>query len=313
MIKTGVIGVGRMGRNHARIYGEMGNLVGVCDSFRDVADVVAKKLGTKAYSDIDEFLELSGVEAVSIATHTSDHFQSANKCMEKGVHVLLEKPICATVEEAEKLISIARENGVTFTVGHIERHNPVVNLTREQLDAGRIGQIISICAVRASPFPARIADVGVIMDIGIHDLDVVRNFAGAGVRTISAMATRNRHSSHEDQAHILLGFENGILSHIDVNWLSPMRIRKMRITGTEGLAEMDYLEQRLCIYHPDGTREELAAEPGESLGAEIIDFLDSITGKKSPLVSPADALAALEMAKACEMSYRNNEVIFMQQ
>ena len=116
MIKTGVIGVGRMGRNHARIYGEMGNLVGVCDSFRDVADVVAKKLGTKAYSDIDEFLELSGVEAVSIATHTSDHFQSANKCMEKGVHVLLEKPICATVEEAEKLISIARENGVTGTI-----------------------------------------------------------------------------------------------------------------------------------------------------------------------------------------------------
>jgi len=313
MVKTGVIGVGRMGRNHARIYGEIGGLVGVCDSNRDAADAAARDFGTRAYYDQDEFLERSGVEAVSIVTHTSDHFSSASKCMGKGVHVLLEKPICANVEEAEKLILIARENGVTFTVGHIERHNPVVKLTKGQVDAGRIGRIISICAVRASPFPARIADVGVIMDIGIHDLDVVRSFAGAGVRTISAMATRNKHSSHEDQAHILLGFDNGILSHIDVNWMSPMRIRKMRITGTEGLVEMDYLEQRLCIYLPDGTSEELAAEPGESLGAEIIDFLDSVSGKKSPLVTPEDALMALEMAIGCEMSYRNNEVIFMQQ
>ena len=312
MAKTGVIGVGRMGRNHARIYGEMGNLVGVCDSNRDAADVAARDFGTMAYYDLDEFLERSGVEAVSIVTHTSDHFQSANKCIERGIHVLLEKPICATVEEAERLISTARKNGVTFTVGHIERHNPVVKLTKEQLDAGKIGRIISICAVRASPFPERIADVGVILDIGIHDLDVVRSFAGVRVRTISAMASRNRHSSHEDQAHILLGFDNGVLSHIDVNWMSPMRIRKMRITGTEGLAEMDYLEQRLYIHLPDGTREELSAEPGESLRAEICDFLDSIWKKRTPLVIPEDALAALVMAKACEMSYRNNEVIFMQ-
>ena len=134
MAKTGVIGVGRMGRNHARIYGEMGNLIGVCDSNRDAADAAARDFGTMAYYDLDEFLERSGVEVVSIVTHTSDHFQSASKCMERGIHVLLEKPICATVEEADRLISMARENGVTFTVGHIERQS------RGQADQGAVGR-----------------------------------------------------------------------------------------------------------------------------------------------------------------------------
>ena len=312
MIKTGVIGVGRMGLNHVRIYSRMGGLAGVCDSDPEKVRAVADEFSCAAYRDPETFLRESGVELVSIATPTSMHFEMAKEALEAGVNVLLEKPICATVEEGRRLIDVSKSSGAVLSVGHIERYNPVVRLTKDVLDGGRIGSVISVNAIRASPFPPRITDVGVIMDIGIHDIDLVRYFIGSDVVTVAALASQSRHPTYEDSAHILLGFESGCISHINVNWMTPKKIRKLYLIGSEGFAEADLMARTLLVTNPDGSSEILSAKKENALEKEIEDIMEAIsTGSPCTSMTPEDALAALGIAKACEEAYRSCNCIQM--
>jgi UDP-N-acetylglucosamine 3-dehydrogenase len=228
MLRTGVIGVGSMGQNHARIYSELAYLTGVADLDRNMVKKVAERYSTKYYTDYKKLLK--NVDAVSIAVPTVLHYKVAMDAISAGKHVLIEKPICNNIMDGKKLIQRADEQGVVLSIGHIERHNPVVRFIKEALKKKRFGSVVSIAARRVSSFPSRIKDVGVILDIGIHDIDVIRYLAGSEIKTVYALAGKTGNTKFDDHANILLSFNNNISGFIEINWLTPMKVRNLSLT-----------------------------------------------------------------------------------
>ena len=243
MLKVGVIGVGSMGQNHARIYSELGNLVGVHDAFPDSAKHVAKRLGTKMFDSVDDLLD--SVDAVSICTPTTSHFGVAKKAIELGKAALVEKPFTGDETQARMLCEMAEANKVTLASGFVERFNPVVKATKESLSSGKFGRLVSIGSRRVSSYPNRIRDVGVIKDLAIHDVDVIRYITGMEVRSICALGGKMKCPQYEDHANFLMGLGDSVTATLEVNWLTPMKVRKVSLTCSSGFAQMDYMDQSL--------------------------------------------------------------------
>jgi len=319
MLKLGVIGTGSMGKNHVRVCSELENveLIGVADVNREVAKKVAKKFDTTAFFDYKELL--SKAEAVIIATPTVTHHKIATDAINSGKHVLVEKPICNKIEEAEDLIKKAEKENLVLAVGHIERHNPAVKFIKDAMDKKNFGELITLTSKRVSSFPGRIRDVGVIFDFGVHDIDVMRWLAGE-VKSVYAKAGRfNKRIKYEDYANIVLNFENGICGIIEVNWLTPMKIRKLFLTCSENFVEVDYINQSITIsssyfrkfneadlYHVpiQYNMNHITLEKKEPLKNEIEDFVSAIENNKKPLADGEDGLMALKIAEAAARSYK---------
>ena len=174
MLNVGVIGLGTMGQNHVRVYSEIANLIGVADTDEGSLSAITKRFNVKGYPDYHDLLNNEDLQAVSISTPTSTHFELANEFIKAGKHVLVEKPICGDSEKARMLVENAKKENVILAAGFIERHNPVVGLTKNLIEKKQFGDVISISSRRVSSFPSRIKDVGVILDLGIHDIDVIR-------------------------------------------------------------------------------------------------------------------------------------------
>jgi len=256
MLRVGVIGVGSMGQNHARLYAEMGCLAGVNDAVPDLALKVAKRLNATAYRSIGELLH--NVDAVSICTPTTSHFAVAQEALRLGKAVLVEKPFTGDEEQARRLCEIAEENGVTLASGFVERFNPVVKATKDALAAGKFGHLVSISSRRVSSFPTRVRDVGVIKDLAIHDIDVIRYITGLEVRSIYALGGKTNGTEFEDHANLLMEMDGAVIANIEVNWLTQMKVRKVSLTCTSCFAEMDYIGQSLeyssaCLHELDLT------------------------------------------------------------
>lgn len=238
-----MIGVGSMGQNHARIYSEMGCLEGVYDAFQESADRISRKLDTKAYPDVIKLLE--NVDALSICTPTTTHFETARQAIEMERSVLVEKPFTGDVVKARELCELAENKGVTVASGFVERFNPVVEATKNAVSSGRFGSVVSIAARRVSSFPSRIRDVGVVMDLAIHDIDVIRYLSDKSVESVYALGGKMANDHFEDHAVILLGLEGGATGMVEVNWLTPMKVRNVTLTCSNGVALMDYIDQSL--------------------------------------------------------------------
>ncbi len=312
-----------MGKNHARVLSEISNLVGVADPDKKAGESVSKKTGAKHFEDYNDLLK-EDVEAICIAAPTEMHFEIANKVIDKGIHLLVEKPMCLTLEDSEKLVQLAKDAGLTLAVGHIERHNPVVGFTKKALQAGAYGEAIALAARRVSSFPARIKDVGVIMDLGIHDVDVMRHLLGSEVESVFTQGRRRKHEVFEDHANILLDFENGTTGFVEVNWLTPMKVRRLSLTCSKNFVELDYVKQSLVIsssslgefdpfnlyqVHLEYDIRRVSIRKEEPLKNELKDFLDAITGKKEPLVSGADGLQTMRVVMAAAESSRTKRRI----
>ena len=217
----------------------------------------------------------------------------------------------------------AKEN-LTLAVGHIERYNPVISFVKELINKDHLGELISIKSKRVSNFPGRIKDVGVILDFGVHDIDIMRYLAGE-VRTVYATAAKfNKKINFEDHADIMLTFDNGISGVIEVNWLTPIKIRKLNLTCSKKFVEIDYIQQSICISSSTITNVNednlynipiqshtnyISLERKEPLRNEIEDFLKSIESGTKPLVTGYDGLQAIKIANAANRSYKNREVI----
>jgi len=325
MLRTGVIGVGSMGQNHARIYYENANLVGVADLNKEAVKKVTERYNTKYYTDHKKLLK--NVDAVSIAVPTVLHYKVAMDAIEAGKHILIEKPICDNVVDGEKLVKRADEQGVVLAVGHVERHNPVVRFAKEALKKKRFGNVISIAARRVSLYPARIKDVSVVLDIGIHDIDVIRYLTGSEIKTVYALAGKTGNTKFEDYANILLSFNNNISGFVEVNWLTPMKVRKLSLTCTKNFVEADYMNQSVRISSSklvgydvtdlfktsfEFDEREMFLKKEEPLKNEIIDFMNAIKKKRKPLVTGNDGLKALQIALAAERSYKEGKQISME-
>lgn len=299
-IRTAVIGVGYLGLFHAEKFAQLpeSDLVGVVDTSGPRAEEVAAKVGTTAYTDFRELLDK--VDAVSIVVPTQYHFEVARAFLERGVHVLLEKPITTTVAEAEELIRLAEEKGAVFQVGHLERFNPVIVGLKGLLTGPRF-----IESIRIAPFKPRGTDVNVVLDLMIHDIDIIQTIVGSPVKQISSIGAPV-FTDEEDIANARIQFENGCVANVTASRISLKSERKMRIFQSDSYISVDFQNKKLAVFRkgsgemfpgvPKVDMEETSFEQGDALMAEIASFLDCVRTGAKPVVSGQDGKRALETA-----------------
>lgn len=325
-LKAAVVGIGAMGRNHARVYADLEDvsLVGIADPDEQAARKVARRYGGSVYTDFRRLLQNETPELVTIAVPTVDHCETALAAIEAGVHVLIEKPLAYTIGEGEAVIRAAEEAGVKLMVGHIERFNPAVTALKERLH--ELGRVFQIDARRQGPFPARIKDVGVVIDLAVHDLDVMRFVTGAEVTRVYAETERRIHSSHEDLLSGLLRLDDGTVGTLTINWLTPTKIRELYVTGENGMFRVDYLTQDLYFFEnattptgewpfrylrgvSEGRMIRHVVLKKEPLQAELEAFIATVRGEIPVPVSGRDGLRVLELAQAIVASGQQHHVV----
>ncbi len=324
-MRVGVVGVGSMGQNHARVYSEIAELVGVVDADATVGKRVAIRTKTAYFPTVKALLD-EGVEAASVAVPTNLHANIARELIDAGVHVLVEKPLAGTVDEARKIVRRAESKGVVLAAGHIERHNPVVAFAKSALEAGEFGDLVTAAARRVSNLPTRVRDVGVILDLGIHDVDVLRYVVGSPVVSVYASGGRRVHQTFEDHATMLLNFANGVTGFVEVSWLTPMKVRKFALTCLKNFVEVDYTDQSVLIssstlekYDPSDLYQlsfhfdtrQVAVQKEEPLKRELEDFLTAIREKRLPLVPGGDAIETLRVCEAAVSSQREHKLVWL--
>jgi UDP-N-acetylglucosamine 3-dehydrogenase len=294
-----VIGAGFWGRNHVRVFNELPEtkLKGICDVDIKRAKKIAAQFGVEAYGDSEKLLSRSDIDAVSICTWTTTHAAEALKAIEAGKHVLVEKPIADTVEEARKIVRFAKRHGRNLMVGFIERFNPSIQRAKVLLEKGKVGDLVSASAKRVSQWPERVGDVGVVKDYAIHEIDIARKIFGEDPVAVYASVGSLRHSKFEDYAQIMLTFKRGKTAFIEANWLTPNKIRKLFITGSDAILSLDYLTQGITIETLE-TQVTPRYNWKEPLKLELQNFAQSVLKDKEPEVTGVDGLKALAIAEA---------------
>jgi predicted dehydrogenase len=313
-LRIGLAGLGSMGRNHLRILASRADirLAAIADP---VADALAAAVATSGAQAFDEPLAMiaeAELDALVIAAPTTSHVPLALAAIQRNIAVLVEKPLAESAEEGERIVIAARERGVPVQVGHVERFNPAVLELGRLLKDGWLSSIYSIASRRAGPFPDRIRDVGVTIDLATHDADILSWIAGERPSRVYAETAQRIHASHEDLLFGLLHFPSGATGMLDVNWLTPAKRRQLIVVGEEGMFELDYLTQRLTFtratdttnprliggYAPtfEGDVAELPVVSGEPLAAEIEAFLRVVREGGRPLVDAEDGLWAVAIA-----------------
>ncbi len=292
-VKAAVVGVGHIGREHARIYSTLEDVefVGVYDINHSVAQRVAHHCQTRAFSHLEELFDV--VDCVSIATPTSTHYEVALPFLQRGRSVLIEKPITNSLETAQALVGAARRSGAILQVGHIERFNPVLRSLQNLLTHPRF-----IEAHRLSPYPGRSTDIGVVLDLMIHDLDVILCLVQSPVVSIDAVGVPVL-SQSEDIANARLRFANGCIANVTTSRISTDKLRKIRIFQQDAYISLDYQNQTGEIYRKVGysiTREKVPVIKEEPLRLEIQSFVQCVKNKAHPVVSGEQGSAALEVA-----------------
>ena len=301
--RVGVVGVGHIGKNHARLYAELssGRFTAIYDTDRAVAEARAAEFGVKAVASLEEFAE--EVDAASVATPTSTHFEIARELLGRGKHLLVEKPIADNTAHASELAELAAARGLVLQVGHVERFNPVLSALEKRLTNPRF-----IEAHRLAPYPNRSTDIGVVLDLMIHDLEIILHLVRSPVETIDAVGVPVL-SRREDIANARIRFENGCVANITSSRISPEQMRKIRVFQEDVYLSLDYQNQSGEMYRrtPEGLqRHEVEIEREEPLKRELVAFIECAATGRAPKVSGFQAAAALELA--VEITRRINSV-----
>jgi len=299
-LKAAVIGLGEMGQHHARVYAQMEDvtLVAVCDSDETRLRNITRTWGGKPFTDYWAMLVDQKPDVVSVAVPTSQHLEAGNASLVAGCHVLVEKPIAATVKDAWLLIGTAIVEKRILAVGHIERCNPIVSATKAVIDAGDLGQIYRITTRRVGPSPKRIRDVGVTLDLATHDLDVMRYLIQSEPLFVQAELQFQAHSGLDDGVAALVRFENGVVGVLECDWLSCAKDRRLTITGSLGVWEANYLTQTAMMRASPTSQASFNVPQEEPLLVELRSFVAAVRGEGRPAATGEDGLRALEMAMA---------------
>jgi len=327
-LKVAVVGVGNMGRNHVRNYFEMKEveLVGVCDTDEKIGRKIAKTFKTKFYKDYKKLIEKEHPDAVSIAVPTTFHKRVALYFIKNKISVLIEKPIAPTFPDAEDIIRAAKKAGVILSVGHIERFNPAVIKLKELVKNGDLGDILSIVVKRVGLFPPQVKDVNVITDLAVHDLDIVTSIIAKDPISVLATGGGSLTKGRDDHAEIFLDYGK-FGCFLQVNWVTPIKIRTLSVTGTKGYAELNYVTQKLSLYksnykrkQPKGFKEfvikfgepekiNLRIKKAEPLKLELIDFIHSVRQNSNPTVTGEEGAKAVALSQLVKESIKNNKNI----
>ncbi len=314
MIKVGVIGVGQMGQHHARNYSSMRGvkLVAISDTNPEKKKI-ADEYGCKFYNSYVEMLKNEDIDAVSIVVPSSLHHEVSLEIINRGKHLLIEKPIAEKIEKAEEIIKAAREKNVKLMVGHIERFNPAIKRVKEIIGSGYIGEIVSIVSRRVGGYPKNLLENNVITDLAVHDIDIFNYFLGKEPVSVYCHNVKTSDSSRINSAEILIDYGSaGCISQ--VNWITPTKIRTISITGTLGHIEVNNITQEISIYQNNQSQifknfDDYVLKFGspiiqkievngreEPLRLELEAFINSITKNEEPPISGEDGLKALKIA-----------------
>jgi predicted dehydrogenase len=317
--RVGVIGTGHIGRLHTRILSEIAGQEFACvyDSNQSAAKEVAAQFGVRAAATLEDFM--ASVDAATVATPTPFHFDLGRALLSAGKHVLIEKPITETTEHAEQLVALAQSKGLALQVGHVERYNPVLSALESRLNHPRF-----IESHRLSPYPNRSTEIGVVLDLMIHDLEIVLHLVRSPVVSIDAVGVPVL-SKSEDIANARLRFQNGCVANLTVSRVSPERLRKIRVFQEDAYLSLDYMRQEGFVYRlaeahlkessllsklfasNESTlvsefagrkimREPVPIEKGEPLKRELADFLECARSGGQPKVGGREGSAALALA-----------------
>jgi UDP-N-acetylglucosamine 3-dehydrogenase len=307
-MRVGVIGAGAMGQNHIRTYARMKDveLVGISDVDPVRVEALAKQYGARGFTDYNEMLKLD-LDAVSVVVPTTLHKKVALDIISAGSSLLVEKPIADTLDNAEAITYAAESAGVTLMIGHIERFNPAVSNMKQIIESGKLGKVVSISTSRVGPYNPRIRDVGVILDIGVHDIDIISYLYNCRVSEVYAIAGKEIHT-FEDHASIFLRYAGDRAGVVETNWLTPHKTRKFTVIGTEGVAYGDYIEQSVTI-HDKEMVSDVKIDKKEPLACELESFLDACKHHATPVTTGADGIHALNVAIAAIESYKTRAMV----
>ncbi|RJS90102.1 gfo/Idh/MocA family oxidoreductase [Candidatus Bathyarchaeota archaeon] len=309
-LRIAVIGAGFWGKNHIRVLSELqqAELVAVCDVNKQRATAIAEKYGIKPYTSSRELYKKESFDAVSICVWSTELFKESMEALNAGKHVFVEKPMASRVEEAEKMLETAESAGLHLTVGFIERFNPAVVRLKKAIDEGEIGQSVSATGKRVSKWPERIGDVGVVKDTAIHDIDLMRYIFEEDPVSVYARAGSLRHRRFEDYAQVMLAFPSGKSAFLEANWLTPYKVRRLTVTGSEAIITIDYITQKITIETSNKTLIP-RYEWKEPLKLELQHFVESVLNKNNLIVTGLDGVKALKIAEAILESAEKNRLI----
>jgi UDP-N-acetylglucosamine 3-dehydrogenase len=309
-MRVGVVGTGGWGKNHLRVFNELGVLGCLCDIDPVRAEQWSAKYGCKAYTDLIKMLSIESLDAVTICTPSSTHFSVASKTLEKKINTFVEKPMTATSADGQKLVEIAKDSGVFLTVGFIERFNPAVVDAKKAIKEKTLGDPLLLEFHRENKWAGRITDVGIVADTSVHDIDTARWIFDEEPGVVFARVGSVMSETREDFAAITLGFKGKKTAFIVSNWVTPKRLRQLSIACTQGVISLDFITQEIRFDDSKGTTIP-RRDVREPLTAEMDAFLDSLRNHKAPLVKPSDGLNNTIIAEAALASSSSGMPIYL--
>src|SRR5438445_7358023 len=309
-VGVGVIGTGFWGENQVRILRQsrMADLVAVCEKDEKRAQEIGDQYVVPWHTDLNKFLRLPTLDAVTVCTPTKTHLRVGSLAIEAGKHLLVEKPMTGEERSAEKLVKSAQKTGVKLLVGFIERFNPGVRAVKKMLSQHTVGDVIIATGRRVARWPIRIGDVGVVKDTAIHDIDAMRYLLEEEVAAVFAQTGSLRTHSYEDYAEIILRFKQGTTGFIDANWLTPRKVRTLIITGSDATISLDYITQEITVENSERLVKPYTpwAEP---LKLELENFITTIIRDGEEAPSGQDALKAIRVCDAALRSGKSKTLV----
>jgi UDP-N-acetylglucosamine 3-dehydrogenase len=310
-IRIGVVGLGVMGRQHLRVLRGLSKfeLVAVCDPRIDeLGTLVDSPAGIAACREPEGLLK-EDLDAVVIASPTSMHVSQAKEFLRAGIHVLLEKPIAPDVVSGSELVDAANRSGVTLLIGHVERFNPAIDTLRSLITDGNLGRVLSISARRVGVARPAIPTTDVITDLAIHDIDIMQLLTGMAPVVLGASGGALPGNNQTDFAFVLLSY-GPVAAAVEANWITPLKSRRLSVTGTGGFVDVDYVRQEVTVYEAridpvespttnfsavwqTAVAKQVWVAQGEPLARELLHFADCVRGTCAPAISTEQALAAL--------------------
>ncbi len=313
VLNAAVVGVGNMGKNHARVYSDLKEtkLVAVCDKNKN-AKKIAAQYKAEYFLDFEKMIQNENIDLVSVAVPTFKHKDVVLPFLKQKIPVLLEKPLALNLKEAKTIISKAKKYKTKLMIGHIERFNPAIIELKKQLQKKVLDDVYAIDINRRSPFPKTITDVGVTIDLAVHDLDIILQLTNSKVKKIKAETHTWFHSTDEDIMRALIKFKNGMIASLNIDWVTPTKMREINVTGHKGMLKADYITQELTFYKNNypvidktysemikgviaGPVKKINVKKQEPLRNEILAMADFVKKGKNP-VTATDSLKALELA-----------------
>ena len=327
-LRAGLLGLGMMGRNHARVLASLAgvDLVGIADPAGGVAG--GAPIGVPVVDTVEELLAI-GIDYATVSTPTQYHLETALILAEAGIHALIEKPLTTDVVSARKIAGAFESAGLIGAVGHIERYNPALQQARTRIARGDLGEIYQIATRRQGPFPGRIADVGVILDLATHDIDLTAWVAQQPFVSVAARTAHRSGRPHEDLVSITGQLADGTVTNHLVNWLSPMKERVTVITGEKGALAADTLTADLTFFEnglvptqwsevarfrgvTEGNMTRFAFPKPEPLRVEHENFRDTLLGKDTDIVTLQQAAATVAVANAAAEAAATGRVVIIE-